>query len=109
MEYETGYVYTNRRVEMYGLLHLRMMPDGKYGGFAIPKQYYELRRQLSVFPKQYDAEGRLTLPPKRNTNKTSKTPSLEDLIGHSPDEADALVLAVFGLHYDGSGPKFKVF
>jgi hypothetical protein len=93
---EVRYVYKNRRAEMYGLLRERLDPaSGK--GFSLPAEYTELRRQLSPLPLLYDEEGRLYLPPKarRDENQTKQT--LTDLLGCSPDEADALVLAVFGL------------
>lgn len=99
---EDRYVYKNRRAEMYGGLSQRMDPSNyskDTEGFAIPvgSIYAELRHQLSKFPKTYDQEGRLKLPPKNKRESTSKEVCLIDLIGHSPDEADALALAVWGL------------
>jgi hypothetical protein len=96
---ETQYVYKNRRAEMYGILRQLLDPSNATG-FAIPMEYAELRRQLSPIPLWYD-EGRLYLPPKQRkpdagiqgTNKVT----MHDLIGCSPDEADALVLATFAL------------
>lgn len=119
---EEKYSYVNRRAEMYGSLHLLLDPtwDGeddepvrKVRGFSIPAgkskyddPYTELRRQLAVMPKLYDSEGRL-----RMLSKTRKPgqgrgpkaePTLEELLGCSPDEADALVLAVYGLRNPGA-------
>ncbi|KKK79823.1 hypothetical protein LCGC14_2829670, partial [marine sediment metagenome] len=92
---ETRYVYKNRRAEMYGMLSLRLDPTHEKG-FAIEKdKYTELRRQLSVIPKRWDAEGRLVMLPKRKNTTNSTEETLTDLIGCSPDEADATVLAVF--------------
>lgn len=93
---EERYAYRNRRAEMYGTLRLLLDPaTGK--GFGIPAEYSELRRQLAPIPLVYDPEGRLELPPKnrRGPNDTKKT--LVELIGCSPDDADALVLSVFAM------------
>ena len=100
-EQEERYAYKNRRAEMYGLLSQAIEPHRQPDGtvskpFAIPARYYELRRQLSPIPRQYDSEGRLRMIPKnKNTNNSSEV-TLYDLLGCSPDEADALVLAYFG-------------
>lgn len=90
---EVRYVYKNRRAEMYGLL--RELLEG--GEFGIPREYEELRRQLSLIPLEFDAEGRMVLMPKDRTTRDSKQPTLRELLGCSPDEADSTVLAVFGL------------
>lgn len=92
---EEHYAYKNRRAQMYGLLSERLDPTNS--GFGLPAKYGELRRQLAPIPRQYDSEGRLTLPPKSKRDKNDKRQTLTDLIGCSPDEADALVLAVYGL------------
>lgn len=104
-EAEERYVYKNRRAEMYGLLRHKLLdPVTNEVGFGIPAGMTELRRQLSPIPLLYDGEGRLYLPPKtRPKTSESKIPTLTDLIGCSPDEADSLVLAVFGLY--NKGPK----
>lgn len=95
---ETRYAYKNRRAEMYGIL--RLLLDYTNGdGYALPAEYIELRRQLAPIPLRYDAEGRLILPPKHipDGSKNTKTETMADLIGCSPDEADALVLGTFGI------------
>jgi len=92
---EIRYTYKNRRAEMYGLLRERM---GSEDGFGLPLEYDELRRQLAPMPLLFDGEGRLFLPPKNKRSPTSTEATIRDLIGCSPDEADALVLAVYGLH-----------
>lgn len=94
---EEKYAYKNRRAEMYGTLSLLLDPALNETGFGIPGGYTNLRKELSVFPKEYDQEGRQCLPPKNRTDPNSKKRSLTDMIGHSPDEADALVLAVFSM------------
>jgi hypothetical protein len=87
---EQAYVYKNRRVEMHDSLSIAIK-----NGFAIPPasegpQYARLLKQLAPIPLDYDDNGRQVLPPK------------EELIalhynGESPDEADATILAYFGL------------
>lgn len=120
---EDRYVYKNRRAEMYGEFHILLDPgehlkedindvvswmitSSKNGdgaslydgiGFAIPAIYTELRRQLAPIPKTFDGEGRLYILPKQKPNPNHTGPTLTDLIGCSPDEADSLVLAVHGM------------
>jgi hypothetical protein len=93
---EEKFSYRNLRAEMY--YGLRRLLDPCTGtGFAIPGEYAKLRRQLNVIPLKHDSEGRIELPPKNKRNQESKEPSLVELIGHSPDELDSLVLAVHAL------------
>ena len=91
--------YFNRRAEMYG--NLRELLDPALGqGFAIPADYTDLRGQLAPIPLTYDDEGRLKLLPKHRREPAvggAGAKSLTELIGHSPDEADALVLAIHGM------------
>lgn len=104
---EERYTYVNRRAQMYGelreLLDISINPDG----FAIPSCYPDLRKQLAVIPLQYDPEGRLILPPKHRKPGAKETTikTLVEIIGKSPDEADALVLAVHGLLHEDSRPR----
>ncbi len=114
-------VYRSRRVQMYWMLREAMslpnnssynVPEEKesweeltsdeksavlkgYNGFAIPN-HKDLQAQLKVFPVQQDSEGTYILPPKNHppTSK-SKEATLVSMIGHSPDEADALVMALY--------------
>jgi len=92
---EQGYGYKNRRAQMYDLISQRLNPDNG-SPFAIGREHAELRRQLSPIPRLYDGEGRMYLPPKRKVPH-SNVQTMIDLCGHSPDEADALALAVYGL------------
>lgn len=92
---EESYAYKKRRGQMYGELRLLLDPAGK--GFAIPAEYVELHRQLAAFPLRYDGEGRLELPPKSRRTPDDTRETLMDMLGCSPDESDALVLAVHGL------------
>lgn len=94
---EERYAYVNRRAEVYHTLSLLLDPSLNETGFGIPAEYTRLRHELSVFPKLYDAEDRLYLPPKNKKDADSKVKTLVEMIGHSPDEADSLVLAVYGL------------
>lgn len=94
---EERYVYFNRRAEMYGGLRELMDPAGPRGGFALPAEYAELRRQLAPIPLTFDREGRLRLLPKNRQSPDSKERTLTDLLGCSPDAADALVLAVWAM------------
>lgn len=107
---EVRAIYKNRRSEMYGLLMdlLDPMEDGKekQTGFALPSEIINhkrsdggpsLRQQLAPIPKEYGAEGMLELRPKNKRNAEDTKPTLVELIGCSPDEADSLALAAFGL------------
>lgn len=103
---EERYAYKNRRAYMYGELSIRLDPALERDGitpFAIPEInepcYIELRRQLGAMPKMFDQEGRLILPPK-NKNATAietNIMTLTELLGCSPDEADALAIAYYAL------------
>jgi hypothetical protein len=102
-------VYKNRRAQLYWLLHLRLTPgtdenpypfnDGH--GYGIPDKYVELRRQLAVMQKIYDEEGRIVMQLKRkkpfSANANKHLQSLEEILGCSPDEADAAVLANYAI------------
>lgn len=103
---EERYVYKNRRAEMYGDLRLLLDPANEQG-FGLSAEYTELRRQLDPIPLMYDNEGRLMLPPKNrpgpysseyneslDKRRQSQVVTLIQLIGHSPDEADALVVGI---------------
>lgn len=85
---EERYAYINRRAQMYGEVRVELDPIAT-PGFALPPDPY-LRRQFAPIPLTYDDEGRLKMPPK---------PELIKIIGHSPDEADAIVLAVHGMKH----------
>ena len=103
-EKEARHVYKNRRAEMYGLLrHNLLDPEGNNRGFAIPAEYTELRRQLAPLPFLFDGEGKMYLPPKTKPSPNYTGLTITDMIGRSPDEADALVLAVFGQFDESKG------
>lgn len=96
---EEKYAYFNRRAEMYDALSQLLDPnlpaEGQGPRFCIPSRYEELRRQLAPTPKPYDKEGRLKLPPKNKTNPDSKEKTMTEIVGCSPDRADALVVALY--------------
>lgn len=87
--------YKNRRAEMYGALHELLDPVGP--GFAIPAEYATLRSELAPIPLRYDGEGRMELLPKNRRDPKDTRPTLCELIGHSPDQADSLVLAIHAM------------
>lgn len=115
---EDRYEYVNRRAQMYGELSEMLDPtltDPAWPRFALPPssagpQYQELRRQLAPMPKLYDREGRIRMLPK-NRNSSVQTqgksePTLGELLGCSPDEADSLVLAIHGMRHKSNEPTF---
>ncbi len=92
--------YKNRRAQMYDSLRLRLNPARVEDGlpvYAIPRTYVRLRHELSPIPLTYDEEGRLYILPKNKRHKDQKTKTLIELIGHSPDCADATVLSIFAM------------
>ena len=94
---EERYAYVNRRAQMYGELSQLLDPGINPQGWGIEAKHKELRRQLDPIPRWYDGEGRMFLPPKHRkagTRESEDTVTLDKLIGCSPDEADAVVLAV---------------
>ncbi len=113
-----AYAYKNRRAQLFGELSEVVDPGNLDvpGGFAIPEGIMgcagdprsELRHQLAPMPKLYDKEGQLVMLPKSTptidvdpANPEVDGKTLVGLIGHSPDEADATVLALHALLHDG--------
>lgn len=98
---EDKYMYLNLRAQMYHELSQLLDPDWNPTGFGIPRKYGNLRSELSPIPKDIDDEGRYFLRSKQRStddlNTGKRVPTLTELIGHSPDEADALVLAVYAM------------
>lgn len=98
MEAEEKTIYKNRRAELYGTLRDVLNPAYETG-FGIDTRFVELFQQLTPIPLWWE-DGKLTLPPK-SAKPGSKNPedqiTLVKLIGHSPDEADSLVLAVYAM------------
>jgi hypothetical protein len=94
---EEKFAYLNRRAEMYHLLRQWIDPSNPEGSFAIPAEYGELHRQLAPIPLLYDRDGKIRMLSKDKKDKDSKETTLKELLGRSPDEADSLVLAIFGM------------
>lgn len=118
---EKRYAYWNRRAEMYGELRILLDPCGDdrdydsdmawqevaahkqrivgdIRGFALSPEYPKLREQLAPIPLMYK-EGKLKMLPKHKdpSNPHSTERTLTEIIGYSPDEADALVLAIHAM------------
>jgi hypothetical protein len=112
---EESYAYVSRRVEMIHQLSQLCDPglnrERNLPGFAMPMGTTSgthrchlhgdqcLRAQLAVMPKMLDKEGRYKLPPKHKESKDSKESSLVEMISHSPDEMDAICVAVFTMNH----------
>lgn len=114
------YAYVNLRAQMFWELRMLLDPHGDAATsaeetFALPDEsfgeaYERLRKQLAVVPihhvrwNGYDKEGRFRLPPKNKNNPDSTELTLTELMGCSPDEADAVVLAVHGMLHEDARP-----
>lgn len=86
---EQGNFYRKGTTTVRGIQNFGIPPDGP--------QYGELVRQLAAMPKKY-IEGKLYLPPKSKRGKENTgEKTLTELLGRSPDEADAFVLAVYAM------------
>ena len=97
--------YKNKRAEMYYLLRKYLNPaEGR--DFALPAEILNrprsdggpsLREQMQAIPLDYSEEGQMYVIPKNRRDAKDTRECLTDIIGCSPDELDALVLAVYGL------------
>lgn len=108
---EVQYAYVSLRVEMYHSLAQRIDPAlGNVWG--LPRELLDrpradgkatLRTQMRKIPKIYDDRGRMVLPPKSNRDgkpseqTKDRRETLIDMVGCSPDELEAVVLASYGL------------
>lgn len=99
---EEQYAYLNRRAQMYFEARQLIDPNSERKGWAISPLEKELRRQLSVMPLLYDSEGRVKMLPKNKTNPNDTRQTLVSLLGCSPDEADAMVLAIHAMLHKGT-------
>lgn len=93
---EDRYAYPSKRAQMYHELRLALDPMVNAHPFAIPAALARLRQELAPIPLRYDREGRVSLPPKHRTagkRHSEQDKTLTEIIGHSPDLADSLVLA----------------
>jgi hypothetical protein len=113
---ELRYAYKMRNIQMYHRLSRRLDPSEGHD-FAIPPEILNrprldgkatLRQQLAVIPIRYDSVGRMWLLPKNETKAGGVEPTLTKLIGCSPDEADALVLALHAMSTGKRASAMKV-
>lgn len=103
-------LYKNRRVEMYWEAAALFDPIPNPDGYAMPPEVFDFKlpgrkslcEQLEKIPREYD-DGRPFLRPKSRKpgqeDSKNKLKTLIELIGHSPDEADAFVLMCHGLFH----------
>ena len=99
---EDRYVYKDRRTEMYHILSQLLDPVETPDGWGIGIEQAALRNQLAPIPKLMDDKGRYWLPSKGTITdqmKERNVKTLIDIIGHSPDEADAVVMACWRMLY----------
>jgi hypothetical protein len=91
--------------------------DINYYGFAIPPGAYddpfkdanafsELHRQMGPIPLTYTEEGIVWLIPKHKKDINDERPNLTALLGCSPDELDATVLAVHAMLRPADKPMY---
>lgn len=106
-------VYKDRRAQMFFTFSQLLDPKGlvietDWGniggekGFGIPGEYIELRQELAPIPRLIAEEGKFYIPPKNRKpgQKETTSKTLVELIGRSPDRADAAALAIFGFIYE---------
>jgi len=102
--------YRNRRAQMYDILSKRLDPTSGEKQHAIPLSILDapnpgkstLREQMEPIPKMIDDKGVIFMLSKQRKTRVvgeneERKITLTELIGHSPDELDSLILAVFGL------------
>jgi hypothetical protein len=95
---ERHYAFKNLRAQMYWQLRQKLDPSLNPDGFGIPGEWPEVFGQLGPVPVWYDGEERLFLPPKRaKSGGKGDEVTMAKLLGCSPDDSDALVLAVHSL------------
>lgn len=93
-EREERYEFKNRRAEMYWMIRELINPTN--GGYAIPARFAAIHDQLAPIPLRRNGDGGyLELPPKRKKDPSDKAKTLIDIIGHSPDEADAFACMAY--------------
>lgn len=101
--------YKDRRSELYGELSKLFDPMGtdtlspdKWKGFALPPELENLRAEMRPIPRLYDKFGRMRMLPKTNPDDDDDPRTLKLIIGHSPDELEAVCLAVHGMQRKGN-------
>lgn len=94
---EERFAYVNRRAQLYGDLRNELLdPTWNPKGWGVPEHYELLRKEMAPIPLLYDREGRMRMLPKHHQGNEDEA-TLVKLIGHSPDQLDAVVLAVHGM------------
>jgi len=97
--------YKNKRSELYGIFRKYLNPAEGYN-FALPGEVLNrpradggpsLREQMQAVPLDYNEEGQICIRPKTRRDEKDKRETLTELVGCSPDELDAVALAVYGL------------
>jgi len=110
-EKDVKYTYKTRRSQMFGALRDLLNPEGGdeqsleesrefRRTWAIPEEYVELREELAPIPLTYDREGMIELLPKHRKDDKDKRRTLTEVIGHSPDRADATVLCIYAMQHE---------
>jgi len=95
-----------------------MQQSMAFHGFAIPMgaadepfhsadTFAELQRQMGPIPLTYTEEGVIWLIPKHPRDRDDDRPNLTALLGCSPDELDAVVLAVHAMLRPPSKPMYQ--
>jgi hypothetical protein len=74
--------------------------------FQHPDALAELHRQMGPIPLSYTEEGIMYLIPKHRRDADDDKPNLTQLLGCSPDELDAVVLAVHAMLRPVSRPMY---
>lgn len=96
---EDRHTFKNRRAQMYWGVRTEIDPIYE-SVFAIPAEYKELHRQMSLIPLTRGADGKVFVLPK-NKPPGSTQQTLIDLLGASPDELDCLAIAIHVMYYQG--------
>ena len=105
--------YKNKRAFLFHLLRLRLDPNSGWELFDIPikclryqfdENHRSLREQMEPIPLLYDEKGVIYMVPKTRKTKIEggtedRQITLHQLIGHSPDELEALLVSLF-VQYD---------
>jgi hypothetical protein len=99
--------YGNKRAELYGELGRRVDPAGDFAEspFALPDDQ-ELREELAVHQKVFAGrDGQkfyVTPKDRRGASENFKGKTIKEILGRSPDKADAVVYCYGALRYRGA-------
>lgn len=92
---ENRHLYVNKRAEIYGNLGDRLNPESDHPDVFLIPDDAELREELVAHEKVYAADMiryRLTPKQKIKSGADSKLQSLREILGRSPDSADAVAM-----------------